>query len=137
LATENSFLNNALRGVGSRACSKQNLALTVNGNSTVAGTISIPDGSWYDACSIETPTAISGTPTSCLVRVGVTLHGQEIVADVDAKSQGHIAATIVAAFDKVAGLVGKNTLYIEVTTSGGTSSAGTINILSRYDAPVL
>lgn len=136
MATENSFLNNALRGQGSRSTSKQNLALTVNGNTTVTGTIAVPDGSWTDAFAIETPTAISGTPTSCLVRIGTTLHGQEIVADVDAKAQGHIAATIVAGFDKVAGMVGKTTYFVEITTSGGTSSAGTINILPRYDAPV-
>ena len=136
MATENSFLNNALRGQGSRAESKQLLALTVNGNTTVTGTFTIPDSSWIDAVSIETPTAVSGTPTSCLVRLGTALHGQQIVADVDGKSQGHIAATIVAGFDKVAGMVGATTIYVEVTTSGGTSSAGTINVLVRYAAPV-
>ena len=136
MATEQQYLN-SLRGVGSRAVAVQNVALTVAGNTTVAGTYTVPPGIWLESVTIETPTAISGTPTSCLVRVGSTLHGQEIVADVDAKSQGHIASTIVAAFDKIAALAAASTIFIEVTTSGGTSSAGTINTLVRYAAPVV
>ena len=136
MSTENQYLNNALRGVGSRGLSHQVLPLTVNGNTTVTGTFTIPAGSWLNAVDIETPTAISGTPTSCLTRAGTTLHGQDIVADVDGKSQGHIASTIVAAFDKIGGLAGLATVFVEVTTSGGTSSAGTINVVLSYAAPV-
>lgn len=133
MATEDQYIQ-AGQGVGSRRISDQNVALVVAGNTTVAGTYTVPAGSWLKAVALETPTAISGTPTSCLVRIGTTLHGQDIVADVDAKSQGHIAATIVAAFDKVGGLASTSTVFIEVTTSGGTSSAGTINAILSYSA---
>ena len=73
MATENQYLA-SLRGVGSRPLADQNSALVVAGNTTVASTYTIPANSWIKAVAIETPTAISGTPTSCLVRVGSTLH---------------------------------------------------------------
>lgn len=136
MATENSFLNNQLRGSGSRLLTRNYAVSTVNGNTTVKSQIVVPDGSWLEAISIETPTAITGTPTSCLVRVGTTDGGVDIVAAVDSKAQGHIAATIVAAFDKVGGLVGLPTLFIQCITSGGTSSAGPINVGCTFAAPV-
>lgn len=136
MASEDAFLNSQKRGIGSRLLSRAYASTTVNGNTTVKASITIPDGSWLEAISIETPVAISGTPTSCLVRVGTTDGGVDIVAAVDAKAQGHIAATIVAAFDKVGGLVGFTTLFIQCITSGGTSSAGAINIGASYGAPV-
>lgn len=136
MATENKFFNDQLRGVGSRLSSSNIASPAVNGNTTVKAQIVIPDSSWLSAIDIETPTAISGTPTSCLVRVGTTDGGVDIVAAVDAKAQGHIAATIVTAFDKIGGMAGLTTLFIQVITSGGTSSAGTINIRAAYSAPV-
>lgn len=94
----------------------------------------MPDGSWLDAIKIDTPVIIAGSPTSCLVRVGTTLHGQQIVADVDGKAAGKIAATIVAAFDTLAGLVGNTTLFVEVTTIGS-SGAGPISVRASYNPP--
>jgi hypothetical protein len=137
MASEDQFLNIAHRGAGSRLGSRQLLPLTVNGNGTVSGIMTLPAGCWLHSVAIETPSAISGTPTSALVRVGISLAGQEIVADVDAKAQGHIAATIVAGFDAVAGLGNVTSLFLQAVTSGGTAPAGTINILVGYDAPVL
>lgn len=136
MATENSFLNNQLRGVGSRLASSGVAVLTVAGNTVVTGTIPVPDGSWIDAVSIETPTAISGTPTTCNVIAGTAAAGATIVAAVDAKAQGHIAGTIVAAFDKIGGFVGFNTVFVQVTTAGGTASAGAINVRVSYSPPV-
>lgn len=136
MATENSFLTNQLRGVGSRLSASQVSAFTVNGNTTISQTLSVPDGSWIDAVSIETPAAISGTPTTCNVRLGSAAAGQQIVADVDGKAAGHIAATIVAAFDKIGGFVGLNTVYIQLVTAGGTAAAGTINVRVAYSSPV-
>lgn len=136
MATENKFLNDQLRGIGSRLSSSGLASPVVAGNSTVKFQIIVPDGSWLDAVSIETPTAISGSPTSSLVRLGTTDGGVDIVAAVDAKSQGHIASTIVAAFDKIGGLVGFTILFGQVITSGGTASAGTINVRASYAAPV-
>lgn len=134
MATEAKF-QNELKGVNSRVLSRVNSALVVSGNSTVTGPITVPPGSWLAAVDIETPVAISGTPTSCLVSVGTTAAGVDIVAAVDCKSQAHVLATIVAAFDKIAGLATLNTLYIQVVTTGGTSSAGTINVNVAYSAP--
>lgn len=114
------------------------LTLTVNGNTTVKdSTITLPAGSIFRAVQIETPTTISGTPSSCNVRVGTADAGQQVVADVDAKSQGHIAATIVTAFDKVGSFsAAAQQLFAQVTTSGGTGSAGTIYVFVSYDAPI-
>jgi hypothetical protein len=111
--------------------------LTVSGNTTVKdSTITLPAGSYFRAVTLDTPTAISGSPTTCNVRVGTTDTGQDVVADVDAKAQGHISATIVASLDKVGAFALATTLFAQVTTSGGSGSAGTIRVLVDYDAPV-
>jgi hypothetical protein len=133
MATEDSFIQ-AGHGIGSRDSSRMLSVLTVNGASTVKGPITVPPGAWLNAIAIETPTTITGTPT-CNVRVGTTDGGQDIVADTAAQTQGHVAATIVTAFDKVLGLVSTNTLFIQVTTSGTGGLAGTINVLVSYDPP--
>ncbi len=69
-------------------------------------------------------------------RAGLTDTGQEIVADVDAKALGHVNATIVAALDKVGGFLNADmTLYLQLTTAGGTAPAGTVHAIIDYDAP--
>jgi hypothetical protein len=136
MATENSFLNNARRGIGSRLNSTLVIALAVNGDSTVTGSVPVPAGSWLKSVTIETPTAISGSPTSANVSVGITSGGSDIVAAVNAASQGHIAATIATGFDKVNGLAANGTVFAQVVTAGGTSPAGTINVLVDFAAPV-
>lgn len=118
---------------GPRFSTSQAAVLTVAGNTTVKGQITIPDGSWLRSVTLDTPVAITGTPTSCLFRAGTTDGGVDIVAAVDAKAQGHISTTIVAAFDKVLGLVGFTTIFFQLITSGGTSSAGPVNVLCSYD----
>lgn len=133
MASEDQFIQ-AGHGAGSRSSTTNAVTLTVAGATTVAGTIAVPDGSWLDAVKIDTPTAISGSPTSCLVRVGTTLHGQQIVADVDAKAAGKIAATIVAAFDTINGLTGNPTIFVEVTTIGA-GTAGPISVRASYAPP--
>lgn len=127
MATEDQYMQSKY-GVGSRTSMTQLSTMVVAGNTTVKGPIVVPTGSWLEAISIDTATAISGTPTSCLVSVGTTDGGVDIVAAVDAKAQGHIAGTIVAAFDKYRGLATLNTLFIQVVTSGGTASAGNIDV---------
>lgn len=97
----------------------------MNGNSTVKLNTPIP-ASWVTSVGTSTPTAISGTPTSCNVRVGITDTGQEVVADVDLKAQQNSTATIVASFARYANTA--SNLFVQVTTSGGTSSAGTIYV---------
>lgn len=135
MATEQAYMA-AGAGVGSRFASDQLSALVVAGNTTVKGPITVPQGSWLKSISIETPTAISGTPTTCNVSVGTTDGGVDIVAAVDCKAAADVAATIVTAFDKINGLAALTTLFIQVTTAGGTASAGTINVLVSYAAPV-
>ena len=133
MATEDSYIQ-AGHGTGSRDSTRALSVLTVNGVNTVKGPIVVPPGSWLNAIAIETPSAISGTPTNCNVTVGTTDGGTDIVAAVDCKSQGHVAATIANGFDKVLGLVTTNTLFIQVASTG-TSPAGTINVLVSYDPP--
>jgi hypothetical protein len=116
MATEDQYIN-AGHGAGSRQSSQQLTALTVSGNSTVKGSIELPAGSWFRGIQLETPVAISGTPTSALLRAGFTDGGQDLVADVDTKGQGHIAATIVAALDKIGGFA--NATTISVVRIGG------------------
>ena len=136
MATESKFLNDQ-RLVGSRSGARFNTALTVSGNTTVKSNFLVPASSYLESVAIETPTAITGSPTSCLVSVGTTDAGVDIVAAVDCKSQAHVAATIVAAFDKILGLATLNTIYVQVVTSGGTASAGTINVLVSFSPPTL
>lgn len=136
MATEGKFANESLRGVGSRLISKQVSVLTIAGNTTVTGPITVPPGSYLDSITIETPVVISGTPTSCLVTIGTTAAGVDIVASVDCKAAAHVAATIVTAFDKILGLATLNQLFIQVVTAGGTASAGTINVVVNFAAPV-
>ena len=133
MATEDSYIQSG-HGVGSRSSARQLSVLTVNGANTVKGPITVPAGSWLNAIAIETPSAITGTPTNCNVTVGTTDGGSDIVAAVDCKGQGHVAATIATAFDKVGGLATLNTLFIQVASTG-TAPAGTINVLVSYDAP--
>lgn len=135
MATENAYINNQ-RGTGSRTSSTQLSTLVVSGNSTVKGPVTVPPGSWLEAISIDTPVAISGTPTTCNVSVGTTDGGVDIVAAVDCKGQAHVASTIVAAFDKYRGLATLNQLFIQVVTSGGTASAGNIDVRVAYACPV-
>ena len=136
MATENSFLNNARRGQGSRLNSTQLIALTIAGDGTVTGFAPLPAGSWLKGVSIETPAAITGSPSNANVTVGSTSGGSDIVAAVNAAAQGHVAATIAAAFDKVNGLAATGTVFAQVVTAGGTSPAGTIYVLVDYSAPV-
>lgn len=136
MATENSFLNNARRGQGSRLNSTQTIALAVSGDGTASGSCALPAGSWLKGVAIETPVAISGAPTSANVQVGSTSGGSDIVAAVNAASQGHIAATIATGFDKVNGLASVAAIFAQVVTSGGTAPSGTINVLVDYAAPV-
>ena len=127
------------RGAGSEALTRVSkvVTITVNGNTTVKdSSVVLPAGSVFRALTLDTPTAITGTPTNCNFRCGTADTGQQVVADVDAKSQGHISTTIVAALDKVGGFsAADTTLYMQVTTSGGTASAGPIYAIVDYDAP--
>lgn len=113
------------------------ISLVVNGNTTVAGTCPIPAGSWLSTIVTETNTAISGTPTSCLLTIGTTLAGADVVASVDVKGAADLTNTIVAALDRINALANITTLYAQVVTSGGTASAGTINVTIAYNPPVL
>jgi hypothetical protein len=139
LATEDKFINSK-RGAGIAAsvvCSKA-ITITVSGNSTVKdSSIVLPAGSVFHSITLDTPTAITGTPTTCNFRCGTADAGQTIVADVDAKAAGKIAATIVAALDTIAAFAAADTtLFCQVVTSGGTASAGPINVRVNYAAPV-
>ena len=93
----------------------------------------MPTGAFVDHFYIETPTAIPGTPTNTNFRLGSAANGEQYVADVDAKAQGVINATIV-----YAGRNPATTVHYTVASSGGTASAqdGTINLFVVYAVPV-
>ena len=113
----------------------QLVSLTMTAGATVSGQMNLPAGSWLDAVKLETPAAFSGAPTNVNVRVGSAAAGQQVVADVDAKAQGHIAATIVSTLDAVGGA--PTVLYFQAAAVGGTSPAGTVNVLVHYRPPVV
>ena len=125
------------RGPGSRSAARRLVSFTVSGNGTVKdASVVLPAGSWLRGLTLDTPAAISGSPSSANFRAGLSDTGQEIVADVDAKGQGHVNATIAAALDKVGGFLNADTtLYLQLTTAGGTASAGTVHAIIDYDAP--
>jgi hypothetical protein len=117
--------------------SRQLLTFTVNGNTTVKAQAVLPAGAIFRGITLDTPAAVGGTPSSCNFRCGTADTGQQVTADVDAKAQGHISTTVVAALDKVGGFsAADTTLFAQVTTAGGTSSTGTIYAFVDYDAPV-
>jgi hypothetical protein len=109
---------------------------TIAGNTTVKQGITLPAGSIFRGITLDTPTAITNTPTHCYFRAGITDTGQEIVADVDAQAQGHITTTIVAALDNVGGFLVDTPIFLQTVTSGASSAAGTIRAIVDYDAPV-
>lgn len=113
------------------------VTFTVAGNSTLSdSSIVLPAGSVFHSISLDTPTAITGSPTSCNFRAGTASTGQQIVADVDAKAAGKIATTIVAALDTVAmAAAADTTLFLQLVTAGGTASAGPIYAKVNYAAP--
>jgi hypothetical protein len=136
MATDDHFIQ-AGHGAGSRSGARRLVSFTVNGNTTLkdAGVV-LPAGSWFRGLTLDTPAAISGSPSSVNFRAGTADDGQQIVADVDAKGQGHINATIVAGLDKVGGFLNADTiLYLQLTTAGGSSSVGTVHAIIDYDAP--
>lgn len=139
MATDDQYYS-ALRAAGDGIAAKvrvtQKVNFTVAGATTVSATVVLPAGSDFRGITLDTPVAISGGPTSCLFRAGTALAGQQVVADVDAKGQGHIAATIVAALDKGGvAAASATTIFLAVTTIGG-GTAGTIECFVEYDAPI-
>lgn len=141
MATEDQF-NAARRASGvtgagtARVRCSRSIDITIAGHAAAVkdSTITLPAGSWLRAVTLETPTAISGSPSSVNFRAGTTDTGQQIVADVDAKAQGHITGTVVAGFEKK--LAVDTQLFLQATSAGGTAEAGVITVFVDYDAPV-
>ena len=134
MSSEDQYLNNR-RGIGSRVGSSIVGPMTMVAGAAVAVTQDIPKSSWLSSVRFETATAFTGSPTNINARIGNASTGQQVVADVDVKAQGHITATIVAAYDSIGNNDG--TLYLALAASGGTSPAGTVNAVIAYHAPTL
>jgi hypothetical protein len=126
------------RGAGALAYVRvsQRASFTFVDNATVKVQVNAPAGATRPTVTLETPTALSGTPTTANFRCGTTDTGQQVVADVDAKAQGHITCTMVAGLDRATPLTSKTTYYLQVVVAGGTAPAGTIYAFFDYDAPV-
>lgn len=138
MATEDQYIAGR-RGVGneSRTKTAQHLTLTVAGNTTVKGSVTIPAGSHLRSIKTNTATAITGTPTHTYLRAGSTDGGQGYVADTDVKGAAtENAMSLVSSIDQIAAFAAADTtIYFQLTTSGGTSSAGPVNVFVDYDAP--
>jgi len=126
------------RGAGALAYARvsQRMSFTFTDNGTVKVQVNIPAGATRPSIAVETPTAFTGTPTGANFRCGTADGGQQLVTDVDAKAQGHIAATIVAPYDRATPLASKTTFYAQVVVAGGTAPAGTVFAFIDYDAPL-
>lgn len=135
MATESQIAAGKRNGAAIRVSQKVQFAFT--GTGTVKQQILLPQGAENISVKIETPTAISGTPTSAMFSLGTTDGGVDVVAAVDAKAQGHIANTIVAAFNNVAPAASINPtiLYAQVVLTGGTAPAGTITAYVDFNMP--
>ncbi len=119
-------------GTPARALAAQNLALTMAAGATTSGSITVPEGSWLAGIRVEVATAFSGSPTNINFRAGTAAAGQQVVADVDVKAQGHFSSTIVAAFDST---TGATTYYFQIAANGGTNPAGTAVVHLSYYPP--
>lgn len=119
--------------IGGNAIVAQDKVTVTVVNGAAAGTFTMPTGAFVDHYYIETPVAIPGTPTNTNIRLGSSANGQQYVADVDAKAQGVINATIV-----YAGRNPATTVHYTVASSGGTAGDqdGTIYIHVVYSVPV-
>lgn len=119
--------------VAARALHAQALPLTMVAGATVSASITLPANAWLSTIQFETATAISGAPTNINARTGTAAAGQQVVADVDVKAQGHVTGTIVAALDKQGfAATGPTTLFFQLAAVGGTSPAGTVNAIIHY-----
>lgn len=90
-------------------------------NGAAAGTFVQPAGSVLKRISIDTPTAIPGSPSNTNLRIGSAANGQQYVADVDVKAQGWINATVVYAARNAAAST-DTTFHFTVASSGGTTA---------------
>jgi hypothetical protein len=133
MATEESFIATN-HGVGSRPRYGQTVALTMTAGATATGQMALPQGSWITTIRGETPAAFSGSPTNINLRVGNAAAGQQLLADTDVKAQGEIMGSIAAAYDRIAN--NDTTLFFQLAANGGTSPAGTCNVLVEYFPPV-
>lgn len=109
-----------------------NQAITMVAGATVSGSFVVPEGSWLAAIKAEVATAFTGSPTNINLRIGSAAAGQQVVADTDVKAVGHVACTIVAAFDCIAGIT---TYFYQLAINGGTNPAGTVNVRVDYFPP--
>jgi len=120
---------------GARTRYAQVLPLTLAAGGTVAGTIAVPPGAWITTIRFETETAFTGTPTNINARVGRSAAAQDVVADVGRESagrdRGDESSPPIRASTTMTG-----TLYIQATSVGGASPAGTVNCLVEYFPPV-
>lgn len=134
MATDPQLVADRRGGISSRTLTRLFTTSAVAGTGTVSGSFSVPEGAHLSSVQVEVPAAISGTPTTCNFRVGSAAAGQQVVADVDLKAQGHTVCTIVAAFDKIAGVT---TYFWQMVTTGGTAPAGAFTVIVDYFPPNL
>jgi len=101
-------------------------------NGAAASTFTMPSGAVVLNYWLETPTTIPGTPTNTYLRLGSAANGEQYVADVDVKTQGFSAATVV-----YAGRNPATTVHYTVASSGGTTASqdGTVYVRVEYLVP--
>ena len=110
--------------------------LVMSAGATVQGQINLPAGAQRLMVAFETATAFTGAPTNINVRAGLTAGGQEIVADTDAKAQGHVAGTIANTLNQTAVAAnGVTPIYLQCAANGGTAPSGTVSVYVGYAVP--
>lgn len=110
--------------------------LTMTAGATAQAQINLPANAQRLTVAFETPNAFAGSPVNINARLGLTSGGQEIVADTDVKSQGHIAAAIALTLDQTAFAANAVTpVYLQCAANGGTAPSGTVSVYVGYAVP--
>lgn len=89
-------------------------------NGAAAGSFLMPANCNTARVTFDTPVTIPGTPTTLLMRLGSTANGQQYVADVDVKTQGAIATTLLYPAVNTTGA--NNLWFFAVAPTGGTAA---------------
>lgn len=95
-------------------------------NGAASGSFTLPTGAAGVQYHFDTPVTIPGTPTTINARLGTAAAGQQIVADVDVKTQGYITATTL-----YPGRTPTTSIFYTFTPAGGTAAQQVGNIIIR------
>jgi hypothetical protein len=121
---------------GGQARVGQIVPLTMAAGATTDVTFTLPVGSRFVGFSWSTPAAFSGSPTNIYLTVGTSSGDQSYVANTDVKAKtAKTVCTLVGAGAADLDSAPSQTWHATLTANGGTSPAGTCNLLVEYTCP--